>query len=115
MVESREKLIDRYMDALDEDDFELLRPHLADDVKYTSLVGDFEGLEEVERFYETERNASDTVHEIDRYVHTDEVSFAEGHTWGQLPDTGRFEANFCIGFEFADDNITHISVYVRRR
>lgn len=112
--QKRRESIDRYMRALDEEDFSIVRPVLSPNVVYHSMKGDLHGIPEVETFFESKREARSTVHEISRVVHDEEVSFAEGTVDGTLPDVGEFEAGFCIGFEFDTSSIARISVYVRR-
>lgn len=109
----RDQLIDAYFEALDAEDPEIVRPAVADDVVYESLVGDLEGFAGLETYIEELREVSDSTHDVTLRVHDETASVVAGRVRGMAAD-GPMEAAFCDVFRFDtdDDRITQISVYL---
>jgi len=115
-TESREALIEAYFDVLDTEDYDCLYDVFDEDVVYLYPGGeDLEGLDVAMEYFEERRPTEDSEHNLERTVHTDEVSVSEGSFTGFVPGSGPIEADFCNVFEFtpSDDRITYNGVYMR--
>ena len=110
----RDDLIDAYFEAMDAGNLDPVREALADDFRYESPAGDFEGTEGLREYVEDHRSLADSTHEIDVRVHDASASVAEGTVRGTTEDGGSTEAGFCDVFEFdeADGHITRLAVYL---
>lgn len=111
----RNELIDAYFDALDEEDLDLVRPVLADDVVFESLSGPLGGVSGFETYMEELRGLSNTVHEVSLRVHDEDASVAEGTVTGESGDD-TVVVDFCDVFEFDEDDerVTRVAVYVNK-
>ena len=111
--DDRTELIEAYFDALDEEDAEIARSALSDDVVYESLSGTLEGFDGFRQYVDELRGLSNSTHDISLLVHDDDASVAEGTVTGENDD-GTVESGFCDVFEFDADeeSITRISVYL---
>ena len=112
-AERRDDLIDAYFTALDEGEFSLVEPHLAPDVTYESVgIDALDGPEGVRRYFEELRPFGGTVHEVERRLHAEEASAAEGRVTGEHEGES-IDTGFCDVFEFddAEEHLTRVTVY----
>jgi len=111
----RNELIDAYFDALDEEDLDLVRPVLADDVVFESLSGPLEGVSGCETYMEDLRGLSNTVHELSLRLHDADAAVVEGTVTGESGDD-TVVVDFCDVFEFdeEDEHLTRVAVYVNK-
>lgn len=112
-VERRDELIDAYFRALDEEDFSIVEPHLADDVTFKSVgIDALSGPEGVKRYFEELRSFAGTVHDVENRIHAENGSAAEGRVTGEH-DGNSLDTAFCDVFEFDDDeeHLARIVVY----
>lgn len=107
-------LIDRYFQALDEDDFTRVEPVLADEVRFKSSADELSDADRLRAYMEEGRMISNSTHEINRRIHDDDVSVVEGMVRGETAD-GPVQGAFCDVFEFDQHagTITSITVYTR--
>ena len=112
-AERRDDLIDAYFTALDEGAFSLVEPHLAPDVTYESVgIDTLHGPEGVRRYFEELRPFGGTVHDVERRLHAEAASAAEGRVTGEHEGES-LDTGFCDVFEFddAEEHLTRITVY----
>lgn len=112
-VERRDELIDAYFEALDEEAFSLVEPHLAPDVTYKSVGTEaLHGPEGVRRYFEELRPFGGTVHDVENRIHAENGSAAEGRVTGEHEGES-IDTPFCDVFEFdeAEEKLTRIVVY----
>lgn len=106
--------MDAYFAALDEDDFDHLRPTLSEEIQFQSSADEVSGVAEFREYVVGGRMISNSTHEITHRIHADDASVCEGQVTGDTPD-GSIEGAFCDVFEFDSDDeyITSISVYTQ--
>jgi ketosteroid isomerase-like protein len=111
---TRNELLDDYFGGIDARDADRLEAALSADIRYEHPATTVHGLEDAITFMVDDRPPQDSAHEIERRIHVEDVSVAEGRKVGTVEgepvDTG-----FCDVFEFdADESaIASIGVYVR--
>lgn len=74
-IDERERLIDAYYDAVDEESYEAFdRLFTADSRHVRPGQGVLRGGAAVREYYETERDATETTHDVKRLVHDDAIT-----------------------------------------
>jgi hypothetical protein len=115
-TDHRERLVERYFEALDTDEYGLLRDAFSADVRYFFPgVGKLETVDETVRFLAEEKPTTDTDHRIDRVVHVDDLTMCEGQVTAEHREHGRVRTNFLDLFEFDEgsEEISVVNVYTR--
>lgn len=109
----REKTIDQYVRALDEDDSEAFEEILTEDFTYRYTDGrDFQGRDEALQYFIEERSM-DTNHEFQTIHHLEEHSLGLGVAQVKGPD--EYEAEMCDVFVFDEDDhkLREVTIYTR--
>jgi len=112
----RDKLIDIYYRAADEENYDLFESVFTEDVTYLYPgEDDMHGLPAVQEFFEERRQTTNTTHDLFRRVHDDDATICEGTITGELRGEGPIDGAFVGAFEFDDDAeaIDRVGVYTR--
>jgi len=111
----RESLVDRYFDALDEQQYDELTEVLVEDATYEHPSTELQGSDAIREFFAGDRKTEWTDHEITAWLHGPQTSVCEGTVSGAFTDSGSFQGSFMDRFEFDEDRdrIGHVSVYTR--
>ncbi|WP_225335318.1 nuclear transport factor 2 family protein [Halomicrobium urmianum] len=112
--DERDRLIDRYLDGIDQGDKDLLRDAFTPDVVHEHPERDIEGIDEFLTFKVDEQPPQESEHEVSRRIHVPEASVVQGRKVGTV-EGEPVDVQFCDVYEFnADESaITKLSVYVR--
>lgn len=112
-MDHRDDLIDAYFNALDTNSFDDLRSVVEEDVIFRPPDGSYiEGASEMIQHFEENRDLDESDHTISTRVDGDDTTICEGSVTGRIGDQ-EIEAEYCDVFEFGDDKISRISVFVR--
>lgn len=111
---TRNELMDGYFDGMDEGDRDVLGDALASDVVYHHPVRTVTGRGEAVELIVDERPPQDSVHEVNRRIHSADASVAAGRKVGTV-EGEPVDLPFCDVFEFdaEESAIASIGVYVR--
>lgn len=112
-VARRDDAIDRFFDAMDAERPEAIRDALADDFRFRTLSGTFEGVAGLREYVEEERSIDGIEHETTGRVHGGDAAVVEGVATGRK-DGEPFEARFCNVFDFEGGDLAQVRVYLRR-
>lgn len=110
----RDRLIDDYLNGIDNADKDLLRNAFAPDIVHEHPVRTVEGIEEFLTFKVDEQPPQDSRHEVSRRIHVPEASVVQGRKVGTV-EGEPVDIQFCDVYEFnADESaVTKLDVYVR--
>lgn len=107
---NRNALINSYYEAIDDEDYAAMEATFASDAQHIRPgQGSLVGAAAIREFFETERQSSNTFHDVTKRFHDDEGSYCMVTVSGELPD-GPFEGDVFAEFEFDADE-EHITKY----
>ena len=112
-MDNRDELIEAYFNALDTNSFEDLRSVVEEEVTFRPPDGSHViGVSEMIQYFENNRDLDESNHRILTRVDDEATTVCEGDVTGRIGDE-EVEAEYCDVFEFGEEKISRISVYVR--
>lgn len=112
--DNRDRLIDNYLNGIDNEDKDLLRGAFAPDIVHEHPIRNVNGIEAFLTFKVDEQPPQESEHIVSRRIHVPEASVVQGRKVGTV-EGEPVDIHFCDVYEFnADESaITKLSVYAR--
>lgn len=112
-MEYRDRLVDAYFQALDDEEYSQLDSAFTEDVTYQLPDETINGRDELMAYFRERREPTNTTHEVTRRIHDDGGSAVEGYVTGEMPDGSAFEGRFADVFAFDSEaeQIAELVVY----